>query len=1215
MATREEVIEKSTEYFNGDVLAATVFADKYSLRDINDSYLELTPDDMHRRLAKEFARIESKYPNPLTEEEIFNSIKGFQHIVPQGSPMAGVGNDVQIMSVSNCFVIGSPEDSYGGIMKADEEIAQLAKRRAGIGLDISNIRPKGMKTKNAANTTDGISVFMDRFSNTCREVAQAGRRGAELQSISVHHPEIETFIKIKKDKTRVTGANISVKLSEEFMLAVKNNEQYEQRWPVDSKTPTISNMVDAKKIWDMIIESAWESAEPGVLFWDNVKKNTPSESYKDCEAVSTNPCFSIDQRVLTKDGYIKFSDLLNEPSKEIIVDNRIVFNGTSEKESWYIDNSNDGIRLVNGYNFRMTSPNEKLYKLTFKNGQELKVTADHHIATVDGMVMAKDLTQDDKILVSNCENNVSIENCLPETVDEICSFLMGLIAGDGTFSVINSNQTVCIDIWGDDRFRLSEIIKSYIDKLYDIEYSSIEHLLTNGWKTRTLTKFNVLDIPNENKLRINSRFLALLLNHRYGFTKETKILVPEFIINNSRKKEALFYCAGLFYADASIQGSDKSGYTVRLHQSNDQLLRDVQLILHSNGISSSIYKRRDGHKKEIKGKIYNIKPQYELITTNCGYKQFKKIGFFNHPEKTNRLNSIIDLVRNSKVNNYTKMVSIEYVGEEPVYCLSEDVSRSCIVNTISTRRCGEIVLPKYDSCRLISTNTLSFVDEPYTINAKFNFVKFKKFVKIAQKLMDDLVDIELEQIDKILNKIASDPEPDDVKFTELNLWKKIKQTCANGRRTGLGITALGDTIAALNIQYGSPESIKMVEEIYKTLSIGAYESSVDMAMDRGSFLIFNLDTEFDNVFIQRVYNEFSESYQEKYRKYGRRNIALTTTPPAGSISLLTQTSSGIEPVFKISYVRRKKIVNNSKDADFVDSLGDRWEEFKVYHHQFNIWSKITGKTLEEESPWYKATSEDVDWEASVDLQAAAQKWVCHSISKTCNLPNSATKELVANVYMKAWESGCKGFTVYRDGCRDGVLVSETTKKKSSDVFLEHHSPKRPETLPCDIHNVKIKGEQWTIMVGLLEGKPFEIFGGKSKFVSIPKKIKSGYLKKNPKKNGHDKSIYDLVFGEVEDPTIIKDIAQVFENPNEGEFTRIISLSLRHGAPVVYVVEQMQKEEKSDMYSFSKVIGRVLKMYIKEGTTSTQKCPSCGAKIIFTEGCKKCSENCGYSACS
>ena len=817
MYNREQVIEKSTEYFNGDTLAATVFADKYALRDNNDNLIELTPDDTHKRLAKELARIEQKYPNPLSEQEIYDSIKNFQNIVPQGSPMAGIGNYTQLTSLSNCFVIDSPHDSYSGILRADQELTQVYLRRGGAGLDVSTIRPKGMSTKNAARTTDGIEVFIERYSNTTREVAARGRRAALMVSISVHHPEIETFIKIKKNRTKVTGANISIRLSDEFMGAVKNNTTYEQRWPVDSKTPKIKNQVDAKHIWNQIIESAWESAEPGLLFWDNIIKNGTADAYKEYESKSTNPC-------------------------------------------------------------------------------------------------------------------------------------------------------------------------------------------------------------------------------------------------------------------------------------------------------------------------------------------------------------------------------------------------------------AELPLSPYDSCRLVAMNTLSFVKNPYTNEAYFDYEAFEKYSKKAQRLMDDIIDLETEHVDRILDKINSDPEPEDIKRNDINLWNKIRKSCNNGRRCGTGVTAIGDTLAALGIKYGSEESIKVVEEIYKALELAVYKQSIDLAEERGAFPIYDYETEKAHVFISKVISNLPKSYQEKYKKFGRRNIALTTTAPGGSISILTQTTSGIEPVFRISYERRKKINQSEKiEADYTDVMGDKWKVFKVYHPQFSKWSEITGKTSEEESPWFGSTANDIDWSASVDIQAVAQRWVCASISKTCNLPNSISKEVVAEVYMKAWETGCKGFTVYRDGSRDGVLITKEDKKEDKK-FAETNAPKRPETLECDVHHIKIKGENWIVFVGLLEGKVFEVFAGLSKYVSIPKKVLKGKIVKRNSKKENGSSIYDLVYGEESDPTIIKDIVRTFENPTEGAFTRLLSLSIRHGGPLHHIVQQLQKDEYSDIYSFSRVIARVLKSYIKDGTKIKAKCPNCGSEnLVYQESCLIC-KDCGSGKC-
>lgn len=820
--SNQEATDKSLEYFRGDSLAASVFVSKYALRDNEGKILEATPDEMHRRLAKEFARIEKKYPNPLSEEEIYEYFRNFKYIVPQGSPMSAIGNPYQIQSCSNCFVIPSPEDSYGGILKTDQEQAQIMKRRGGVGFDISYIRPRGLQTNNAARTTDGIGVFMDRFSNTCREVAQNGRRGALMLTISCHHPEIRTFINIKKDLSKVTGANISIRLTDEFMNAVKNKTQVELRWPVNSSEPKIREMVDAEALWKEIIDAAWQSAEPGLLFWDTAQKFTPADIYKDFgyESLSTNPC-------------------------------------------------------------------------------------------------------------------------------------------------------------------------------------------------------------------------------------------------------------------------------------------------------------------------------------------------------------------------------------------------------------GEIVLSAYDSCRLICINLLSFVSNKFTENSFLDIKELERVAEVAQRLMDDMIDIEIEQIDKILAKIDSDPESDDAKFVERNLWIRIRQACVNGRRTGLGITALGDALAALGVRYGSKESVVLTEKMYQALAIGSYRASCVMAKERGAFPVFDHKLEKDHPFLNRIWEAAPDVYA-LYKKYGRRNIANTTTAPTGSVSTLTQTTSGIEPAYSLLYKRRKKINpgdGSNTRVDFVDQKGDKWQEFFVFHHQFKEWMDVNGYKIDEsekasvnshedlsffkKSPYYKATSNDVDWSASVDIQSVAQKWIDHAISKTCNLPNDVTKEVVAEVYMKAWESGCKGFTVYRDGCRTGVLVSASEKKKEN--IQKTNAPKRPQSLDCDIHHTRSKGEDFFVLVGMFEGHPYEVFAGKNGCITT---LKKGTLTK--KKRGE----YEL---KAEDGSVVQNVCDLLTD-EQAVITRMISLALRHGSEVSYVVDQLEKSP-GDMTNFGKAMARVLKKYIPDGTkASGVTCSACSSSnVVRLEGCLTC-KDCGHSKC-
>lgn len=832
--TYDEVLKSSLEYFANDDLAARTFADKYPLKNDKGEFLELNPDDMHRRLAKEFARIESKYINPLSEDEIYNLQKDFKYIVAQGSPMSAIGNSTKIQSSSNCFVIKSPSDSYGSIARADEEVLQLQKRRGGVGLDLSNIRPRGVPVRNAAESSDGIAIFMERYSNTTREVAQGGRRGALMETIDVRHPDIEQFITIKQDRKRVTGANVSIRITDQFMQCVVENKPFTLQWPVDVpiKEAKLTVEVNAKDLWNKMMFAAWDSAEPGIIYWDTVIRNSMSDEFAD--------------------------------------------------------------------------------------------------------------------------------------------------------------------------------------------------------------------------------------------------------------------------------------------------------------------------------------------------KGFK---------------------------------------------------------TVCTNPCSELPLSAYDSCRLLLLNLFSYVTDPFTKKAKFDFKKFEDHSRKAQRLMDDLVDLEIEAIEKIIGKIKSDPESEEDKFRELLLWTNIKKSCEEGRRTGTGITALGDTLAALNITYGSKESIKITEEIYKTLAVATHASSVILAQERGAFPAWEAGR-YKGPFAKKLNAASSKEIQKAFAETGRRNIALTTTAPAGSVSILTRTTSGIEPAFLLHYTRRKKIseqeLSGGAAVAFTDELGDKWQEFDVYHPKFKMWKDISGLKNIEDSPYYKSTSNDIDWLASVELLAAAQKWTEHSISKTINLPEDATVELVSEVYLKAWELGIKGVTVYRDKCRDGVLITaenavEIKIPGQPAMITDTNAPKRPSELPCDIHRVNVKSESYLVIVGLLNNRPYEIFAGLSEYVEVPKKVKSGILIKGGKtSSGLAKYNLNIPYGD-DDEMIFKNVVNLFDNPLHGAFTRTISLALRHGVPVQYLVEQLRKDKSSDMTSFSAVIARVLsKHYIPDGTdatTSEKVCLACGSNLLsYQQGCVACM-NCGSSKCS
>ncbi|MBU3822462.1 adenosylcobalamin-dependent ribonucleoside-diphosphate reductase [Flavobacteriaceae bacterium XHP0103] len=836
--SQDEAFAASLKYFKNDDLAARVWLNKYALKDSHGNLFELTPNDMHQRIAKELARVEQKYTNPLSEEDIFNLIKEFKYIVPQGSPMAGIGNPYQIASLSNCFVIGNEgdSDSYGGIMKIDQEQVQLMKRRGGVGHDLSHIRPKGSEVKNSALTSTGIVPFMERYSNSTREVAQDGRRGALMLSVSINHPDSEDFIDAKLEQGKVTGANVSVRIDDAFMKAVKNGSEYIQKYPIFSDNPKVTKRIDANGLWKKIVHNAWKSAEPGILFWDTII----NESVPDC------------------------------------------------------------------------------------------------------------------------------------------------------------------------------------------------------------------------------------------------------------------------YAD-------------------------------------------------------------------LGYK------------------------------------------------------------TVSTNPCGEIPLCPYDSCRLLAINLFSYVENPFTKTAKFNFELFKKHIVAAQRLMDDIIDLELEKIDIILQKINEDPELDEVKATERNLWINIKRKAEDGRRTGIGITAEGDMLAALGIQYGSEAGNEFSEKVHKIIAVEAYRASVHLAKDRGAFPIFDADREKNNPFINRLKEADDQLYYEML-EYGRRNIALLTIAPTGTTSLMTQTTSGIEPVFLPVYKRRRKVNPNDKDArvDFVDEVGDSWEEYVVFHHRFKQWMETNNidttknysqdeiNKLIKKSPYYKATSNDVDWVSKVTMQGAIQKWVDHSISVTINLPNDVNEELVGELYLKAWEVGCKGVTVYRDGSRSGVLISNDEKKEETQDTLTAFPKKRPEVLEADVVRFQNSKEKWIAFIGLIDGKPYEIFTGLADDedgILIPRWVEEGLIIKSRNEDGTSR--YDFQYKNKRGyKTTIEGLSHKF-NPEFWNYAKLISSTLRHGMPIDKIVDLINslQLDSASINTWKNGVVRALKRYVADGTKAKgQVCDNCKSdNLIYQEGCLTC-KDCGSSKC-
>ncbi len=848
--TFDEAFKASVDYFGGDELAAKVWVNKYAVKDSFGNIYEKTPDDMHWRIANEIARIEKKYKNPMTAAGLHDLLKGFKYIVPQGSPMTGIGNNYQIASLSNCFVIGTEgaADSYGAIMKIDEEQVQLMKRRGGVGHDLSDIRPKGSPVKNSALTSTGLVPFMERFSNSTREVAQDGRRGALMLSVSIKHPDSESFIDAKMESGKVTGANVSVKIDDEFMNAAIEGRKYTQCYPIDSKKPTYIKEIEAAELWKKIVHNAWKSAEPGVLFWDTILR----ESVPDC------------------------------------------------------------------------------------------------------------------------------------------------------------------------------------------------------------------------------------------------------------------------YAD---------------------------------------------------------------------------LGF----------------------------------------------------RTVSTNPCGEIPLCPYDSCRLLAINLYSYVKNPFTPKAKFDFDLFKKHVAIAQRIMDDIIDLEIEKIDMIQAKIASDPEDDETKHTEKRLWEKIMRKSTMGRRTGVGITAEGDMLAALGLRYGTDEATDFAEKVQRTLALAAYRSSVEMAKERGAFEIFDWKREQKNPFILRIKEADPELYADM-KKYGRRNIACLTIAPTGTVSLMTQTTSGLEPVFMPVYKRRRKVNRDDENANitFTDENGDAFEEFIVFHHKFVEWmivngidpaQKFTPEQVDElvaRSPYYKATAQDVDWVNKVKMQGAMQKWVDHSISVTINLPNDVSEDLVNQLYVEAWKSGCKGCTVYRDGSRDGVLVDAKSEKKPEkkdgkeptlapcDCQPREVVEVRPRILEADVVRFQNNKEKWVAFVGILDGRPYEIFTGlqdDEEGIVLPKTVEKGWIIKNIDENG--KKRYDFQFTNKRGYKVtIEGLSEKFDK-EYWNYAKLISSVLRYQMPIDLCIKLIGSLDlgSENINNWKNGVERALKKYVQDGTAvKGEKCSVCGSEsLVYQEGCLIC-KNCGSSRC-
>lgn len=1231
----EELVKKLTlDYFNGDSLAADVWIKKYCLKDENNLY-EQSPVDMHHRLASELARIEAKYPNGLTEEEIFETIKGFNRIVPAGSPMSGIGNDLQIVSLSNCFVVGNDgaSDSYGGILKVDQDIVQLEKRRGGVGTDLSHIRPAGSPVKNSAITSTGVVPFMERYSNTTKEVAQDGRRGALMLSINVGHPDAEAFIDAKLTQGKVTGANVSVKITDEFMEAVVNDTDYIQRFPMDlfktmseqknatmylftmqnvlqnaelGKLITVEDAdgnrlgvvkrVSAKKIWKKIVYNAWKSAEPGILFWDTIIKESIPDSYEafGFKTISTNPCVSEDTLILTDNGYLPIGNIVNT---EVNVWNGKEFSEVTPK---------------------VTGENQKMLKIMFSDGSELKCTPYHGFYTWEGFnrdgkavkKVAKDLLVGDKLEkydfpVLDRDFGVYLSNDLAK-INSKLYYNIGFFAGDGTFK----NGKPYMQLYGE---------KKKLINMFDVVGS-------------------VHGSTDIDRLSFNIKLPSIVDEIGYDNIKK---YVPKIQDHKTLDNvlDSLSWLAGLIDSDGSRNSEEGS---ISISSTDREFLMNIKLhILNTFGVNGSVIDEKEGGLKEIKGHEYETNKSYRLIISAHNVKKLYDLGLRTYRVKIDDVDTDRDAAR------FITVVSIENIEDaEKVYCFTEPKRNRGCFGGVVTSNCGEIPLCPYDSCRLLSLNLYGYVENPFKPNARFNHDLFSTDVRIAMRYMDDIIDLEVEKIDAILAKIKSDPEDELIKLYEINLWNEIMKKTVDGRRTGLGVTAMGDMLAALGYRYGTDKANEFAELIQKELKLNAYESSVIMAEERGAFPLYDFKLEENNPFIQRIADEAPDLY-ERMKKSGRRNIALLTIAPTGSMSIVTQTTSGCEPVFLVAYKRRRKINPQEKDArvDFVDPEGISWSEYPVFHHKFKTWLEandydlkvimsMTSHQIDEivkKSPYYKATSNDVDWVKKVEMQGMLQKHIDHSISVTVNLPADTTEEMVSNVYETAWRVGCKGITVYRDGSRDGVLISDTDKKEKEHMeqFHDTHAPKRPKRVKGEIVRFQNNNEKWVSVVGFIDGRPYEIFTGllSNGLSNIPTNVKDCEIVKNifevEDVNDMGESIkvkkkrYDIEYVDAEGKKqVATGLSHIF-NPEYWNYAKLFSGMLRHGMPLVYVHELIESMNLNDatLNTWKNGVARVIKRYIKDGVKGKGTCLVCGSTHLeYIEGCLTC-KSCGASACS
>lgn len=1170
MVSFEEASQQSTEYFEGNTLAANVFVSKYALKNEKGELLEPTPEQMHRRLAKEFARIERKYENPLSEEKIFSYLDKFKYVIPQGSPMAGIGNKYQLMSLSNCV--------HGESLVYTKEQGLVKMRDIVPGMHVLTHRNRFRKV-------------LRHWSNGEKETYTIIRSFSGKQVAVTTEREMGRFCAVTADHRIYTSSGEWETVEN---LLGKHNKSLAAPFIAvpdvieEAQLSAIPLGLGRTVILDETL--AWIF---GLYFAEGAIKNQAS--------LSPSVYFT-----LAKDE-MRIAERISAWAEENL-----------GHKAW--------IQTWDGMNFIQVNVFDKFFGRfmldNFGSGFNKK--------RIPEWVFA-----------------------LPEKIRT--SFLDGFMTGDATnYESLEDDYNVFSIANPTLAYELGLLARS-AGKKVRFNFQATGKLIKH--RTVTVSMSSANEIVKFVKSPVLAEVFDMEVEEDHSFVAGDIICHNCFVIppphdsmsgityTIGEEKEIMKRRGGVGFDISPIRpkgmhtsnaAGTTDGIAVFMDDFSDACRRTAQngrrgalmltISVHHPEIQTFIDIKKD--KSRVTGANISIRLSDEFMEAVRDGKEVELRFPVDSPEP--KIRKMVDAQA-----LWTEIVTAAHASAEPGLLFWDPIMKYCPANnypgykTSSTNPCGEITLSPYDSCRLLLINTLSFVKNPYTCNAFVDWVHFGQVVRDSQRLMDDIIDLELESIDRILAKIDRDPEPEHIKVAEKRLWTNIREACERGRRTGLGVTAVGDFVAALGFRYGSDASIVVVEELYKQLALNSYASSIQLAKERGAFPAFSFELEKNDPFLQRIWDAAPFLYEE-YLKYGRRNIANTTTAPAGSTSILAKavtgfgTTSGIEnAVFAAFYLRRKKINPSDTNArvDFVDAQGDKWTEFKVYNQGFAAWKEINQKNDEnvEQSPYWKSTIADVDWVAKVEMQGAAQKWIDHSISNTTNLPRDASVETVKAVYMKGWEAGCKGITIYRDGCRDGVILSaEGGSDVEEEMFVEHHAPKRPAELECDVYHPTIQGEKWTIFIGKLSGRPYEVMGGLSKHITLPKRVREGKI---AKRNGEvNPAEYDFHydFESPENETIIKDIGNIFENATHAAFTRTISLALRHGAPVQYVVEQLLKgaEKESDLFSFSKVMSRVLKNYIKDGTKASQKkCPDCGStNLSYQQGCVTCLD-CGSSKCS